>query len=253
MRSDHSARAAPIHSEHRAYWSGTRSAALPDRLQKLRSFFTCYTRKHPRTFPWRRAGTKRFHLLLAELLLVQTKAEDVARVWPTLVRRYPDPWRLGRARQSTLVHLLRPLGLQRQRARALKAVSVALIDSYEGEVPRTVDELLTLPHVGLYVATAVACFGCGARVPIVDANVIRVFDRITGAQGARELRRRPDVWQLAWSALPRASARSHNYGLLDFAAQTCTSRAPRCAQCDLLSICSFGRNELRAQFTRRTE
>jgi A/G-specific adenine glycosylase len=251
MRNDHST--APVHSEHRAYWSGRRSATLPDSLQKLRSFFTRYTRKHHRSFPWRRAGTKRFHLLLAELLLVQTKAEDVAHVWPTLVRRYPDPRRLGHAEQSKLIHLLRPLGLQRQRARALKAMSLALIDSYKGQVPHSVGDLLTLPHVGLYVATAVACFGCGSRVPIVDANVIRVFDRITGVQGPRELRRRPDVWQLAWSALPRASARSHNYGLLDFAAQTCTSRAPRCAQCDLLSICSFGRNELRAQLTRRTE
>ena len=251
MRSDHSA--APVHSEHRAYWGGRRSASLPDNLQKLRSFFTRYTRKHHRPFPWRRAGTKRFHLLLAELLLVQTKAEDVAHVWPTLVRRYPDPWRLGHAEESKLINLLRPLGLQRQRARALKAMSLALIDSYKGQVPSSVGDLLKVPHIGLYVATAVACFGCGSRVPIVDANVIRVFDRITGAQGTRELRRRPDVWQLAWSALPRASARSHNYGLLDFAAQTCTSRAPRCAQCDLLSICSFGRNELRAQFTRRTE
>jgi A/G-specific adenine glycosylase len=253
MRSDHSASAAPVYSEHRAYWSGRRTATLPESLHGLRSFFARYTRKHLRPFPWRCVGTKPFHLLLAELLLVQTKAEDVARVWPTLVRRYPDPRRLGRARQNTLIRLLRPLGLQRQRARALKAVSLALIDSYGGEVPRTVDKLLTLPHVGLYVATAVACFGCGSHVPIVDANVIRVFDRITGTNGIRELRRRYDVWQLAWAALGRANAKSHNYGLLDFAAQTCTSRAPRCAHCDLVSICSFGREELRAQLRRRVE
>lgn len=251
MRSNHSA--APVHSEHRAYWSGRQSATLPESLHKLRSFFARYAHKHLRVFPWRCAGTRPFHLLLAELLLVQTKAEDVARVWPTLVRRYPDPWCLSRVRQSTLIRLLRPLGLQRQRARALKAVSVALIHSYEGEVPRTVDELLTLPHVGLYVATAVACFGCGSRVPIVDVNVIRVFDRITGTKGVHELRRRFDVWQLAWAALPRVNARSHNYGLLDFAAQTCTSRAPCCAHCDLVSICSFGQEQLRAQLGRRME
>lgn len=229
-RSEHNA--VHIHSEHRACRSGKLSATLPDNLHELKSFFQHYARKHLRTFPWRRTGTKPFHLLVAELLLVQTKAEDVARVWLLLMRRYPDPPHLARARQNTLIRLLQPLGLQQQRSRALRAVSQALIDLYGGEVPKTIDELLELPHVGLYVATAVACFGFGHRVPIVDANVIRVFDRITGNQGIRELRRRFDVWRLAWGALPRVDAKSHNYGLLDFAAQICTSRSPCCAAVD---------------------
>jgi A/G-specific adenine glycosylase len=243
MRSSHNAKATPVNSEHRAYWIGKGNVALPADLRTLRSFFVRYARGHLRSFPWRLAGTEPFQLLVAELLLVQTKAEDVARVWPALVRRFPDPQSLSRARQSTLIRILRPLGLQRQRAHGLKAVSVALIESCNGEVPKTVEELLNLPHVGLYVATAIACFASGHRVPIVDGNVIRVFDRVTGVKGVRELRRRFDVWKLAWAALPRANVASHNYGLLDFAAQTCTSRAPDCAHCGLLSACSFGREE----------
>jgi len=245
MRSDHNA--ARVDSEHRAYWSGKRNAALPESLHELNSFFCRYARRHLRTFPWRRAETEPFHLLVAELLLVQTKAEDVARAWLPLMLRYPDALHLARARQNTLIRLLEPLGLHRQRSRALKSVSRALMDLYGGEVPKTVEKLLTLPHVGLYVASAVACFGFGRRVPIVDANVIRVFDRITGTHGIRELRRRFDVWQLAWAALPRAHAKSHNYGLLDFAAQTCTSRAPCCASCGLVSICAFGKKKLRLE------
>jgi len=245
MRSNRNANVTQIDSEHRAYWSGRRNAKLPESLRELKSFFARYARNHFRMFPWRRAGTKPFQLLVAELLLVQTKAENVARVWLQLMRRYPDVLHLARARQNTLIRLLEPLGLHRQRSRALKSVSRALIDLCGGEVPKTVDELLALPHVGLYVATAVACFGFGSRVPIVDSNVIRVFDRITGTQGIGELRRRFDVWQLAWAALPRVHAKSHNYGLLDFAAQTCTARAPCCAGCGLVSICAFGQKELR--------
>jgi len=247
MRSNRNANAVEIDSEHRAYWSGSRNVPLPESLHELKSFFARYARNHFRMFPWRRAGTKPFQLLVAELLLVQTKAENVARVWLQFMRRYPDVLHLARARQNTLIRLLEPLGLHRQRSRALKSVSRALIDLCGGEVPKTVDKLLTLPHVGLYVATAVACFGFGRRVPIVDANVIRVFDRITGTHGIHELRRRFDVWQLAWAALPRSNAKSHNYGLLDFAAQTCTSRAPRCAGCGLVSICAFGQKKLRLE------
>lgn len=243
----------PVKGEHRAFWIGNSGVSLPAELRKLRSFFVQYADNHLRGFPWRPARTRAFHLLIAELLLVQTKAEDVARVWPILVRRFPDPWSLSSARHSALVRLLRPLGLQRQRARALKAVSAALIDFHHGRVPRTVEGLLMLPHVGLYVATAVACFGGGHRVPIVDANVIRVFDRITGTKGTRELRRRFDVWQLAWSALPRVNAKIHNYGLLDFAAQICTSQAPDCAYCALVSRCAFGREYRSTQLGHRAE
>src|SRR5882672_2393345 len=108
--SNHSVRR--INPEHRAYWSGQQSTALPGSFRRLKPFFAAYARTHLRNFPWRRFGTRPFHLLIAELLLVQTKAEDVARVWPVLIRRYPNPSNLAKARQSTLIHLLKSLGFQ---------------------------------------------------------------------------------------------------------------------------------------------
>jgi A/G-specific adenine glycosylase len=189
-------------------------------------------------------------MLLAELLLVQTKADDVARVWPGLVLRYPTPATMANARRETLIRLLQPLGLQRQRARALKTLARNLVVCHDGKIPRSIEGLLSLPHVGLYVAAAVACFGFNECVPIVDVNVIRVMDRITGIQGIRELRRRPDVWRLAWALLPRTNTTSHNYGLLDFAAIVCTPKAPRCGACGLRSICTYGLQQQSAQSTR---
>ena len=237
MAGDHNSR---IKTEHRVYWASQETAALPAGLRRLKGFFVRYGRKHLRNFPWRHAGTEPFHLLVAELLLVQTKADDVAHVWPKLISRYRTPARLARARPETLIRLLRPLGLQRQRARGLVEAARALLDAKGGEMPQTVDQLLALPHVGLYAATAVASFGFHRRVPIVDANVVRVFDRITGVQGNRELRRRGDVWGLAWAILPRTNAHLHNYGLLDFAATICMPRAPRCGACNLCPICTYG-------------
>ena len=233
-----------IHTEHRVYWNSQQNAVLPVSLRRLKGFFTRYARKHLRDFPWRQSGRDPFHLLLAELLLVQTKAEDVARLWPQLIRRYRTPARIAAASPNALVQLLRPLGLQRQRGRALTRVARVLVDNYASKIPRTVECLLSLPHVGLYVATAVACFAFHRRVPIVDANVVRVLDRITGVHGVHELRRRLDVWKLAWALLPRKAAALHNYGLLDFAAMTCTSRAPRCSTCNLVSICAYGQRQL---------
>jgi A/G-specific adenine glycosylase len=230
-----------VQPEHRIFWRARAGKKLPDGVAKLRGFFARYGRKHQRSFPWRSPGIAPFQLLAAELLLIQTKADDVARVWPVLIKRYPSAERLARAQTHSLIRLLQPLGLQNQRARALKALSLAIIDRFDGALPQSIPELLSLPHIGLYIASAVACFSYGQRVPIVDANVLRVFGRITGTESGRELRRCPKVWETAWGLLPRNNFALHNYGLLDFAAGVCKTRAPLCSSCPLNTSCVYVR------------
>src|SRR5713226_6133853 len=168
--------------EHSILWSSRERAKKTRVPACLRGFWGRYACHHLRLLPWRKKSVSPFHLLLAEVLLVQTKAEDVARVWPKLIRNHPTPRALAGARRSTLVSLLKPLGLQNQRGASLKRISQALITRFQGRVPKTVSDLLALPHVGLYTATAVACFKFGKRLPIVDANVLRVLGRIMGRE-----------------------------------------------------------------------
>lgn len=227
-------------AEHRILRASRSSSARP--LPVPRQFFVKYARANLRTFPWRVRDLPDFKLLIAELLLVQTKAEDVAKIWPSLVKRYSSPALLAGANVKSLTRILRPLGLQNQRARALRAVASALVKDFDGQVPGDIDGLLSLPHVGLYAACALASFARGTRVPIVDANVIRVLGRITGTDYGRDLRRNKEVWSIAWSILPTRNHAQHNYGLLDFAAQICNPRAPRCGSCPLRNRCSFGQN-----------
>jgi A/G-specific adenine glycosylase len=230
-----------VRPEHRIFWTTRAGGQPPVNQAFLRRFFVQYAKAHPRPLPWRAAGISPFELLAAELLLVQTKAEDVAKVWPELITRYPSAERLARAQTRSLTALLRPLGLQNQRARALRAMSKAVVDCFNGQLPRTIPDLLSLPHVGLYVACALACFSYGERVPIVDANVLRVFGRITGIDAGKELRRSPKVWNAAWGILPRNHCALHNYGVLDFAAEVCKARSPLCQSCTLNKVCAYAR------------
>lgn len=209
-----------------------------DRTRVLRRFFAHYFRQASRSFPWREPGVGPFHLLLAELLLVQTKAVNVVQTWQTLVQAYPDVKDIAAAKEQTLVRLLRPLGLQRQRARALKAVCKAVMSKHAGVIPSDPGDLLALPHVGLYVAAAVRAFAFRQRTPIVDGNVLRVLGRVVGADFRTDTRRAPDAWRLAWSILPKRKPQMHNYGLLDFAAQIC-SRTPQCGSCGVARFCEF--------------
>jgi A/G-specific adenine glycosylase len=224
---------------HKIFWNSRQDASSERAPAFLKNFFIHYARKHFRRFPWRKKRTKGFHLLIAEVLLVQTKAEDVAKVWPSLIERYETPKDLAAAKSSVLKALLRPLGLQNQRAKALQTIARVLVDQYQGEVPHDVAQLLSLPHVGLYTAAAVASFSFGKRVPIVDTNVLRVLGRITGSKIDQDLRRSKKIWALAWGALPVKNVELHNYGILDFAAQMC-KRDPNCSRCPLRRKCSFG-------------
>jgi A/G-specific adenine glycosylase len=212
------------------------SVALPPRL---RACFEKFSSERYRSFPWRDSEIGAFGLLIAEVLLRQTKGDDVVGPWLALMARYPDASRLSRAREATLKRILQPLGLQNQRARALREIATALVAWHQGQVPTTLQELLLLPHVGMYAASAVSCFAFGERLPIVDTNVLRVFRRISGVTLKRDLRRSLEAWSLAWSILPR-DATKHNYGMLDFSALICTPRNPKCEVCELRAICAYG-------------
>jgi len=207
----------------------------------LRRFFWRYYDEHGRRFPWRRKRTSAFALLVAETLLKQTKAVDVAPVWRALLNRYPTAGHLARAQQGTLCRMLKPLGLQRQRAAALASTSEAVVRDFSGRVPRDIEDLIELPYVGLYSACALASFRYGKRVPIVDANILRVLSRLTGNSFGRDLRRNQEVWAFAWAILPSKHFAEHNYGLLDFSALVCTARNPGCGACPLRGRCEYDR------------
>lgn len=230
--------------EHRILWSSRAATANLKIVDSLRGFFTRFASKNRRMFPWRRKNIPPFHLLVAEVLLVQTKADDVALVWPRLVRKYPTPAALAGARRRGLVKMLRPLGLHNQRAKSLVAISKTLLRDFGGRVPQSPAALLSIPHIGLYTAAAVGGFAFGKRLPIVDANVLRVLGRIYGSEPGRDLRRSQKIWSLAWALLPEKDFREHNYGILDFAAMICTPRNPSCVSCPLRRTCLYGRQRL---------
>ncbi len=200
-------------------------------------FFVDWYKARGRSFPWREHGTSPYAVLLAEVLLKQTRAEMVAKVWPMLVRMYPSAASLQSADPEVLYQHISCLGFGRQRTTALHQLSAALIES--GEMPSEPVELMELPHVGIYSAHAVACFAFGRRVPVVDLSIVRVLSRLAGVEPPGDIRRAPGVWEIAWSLLPGKEVKEHNYGLLDFAAGTCKARSPRCGECPLTSSCAY--------------
>ena len=210
------------------------------RLDIPKDFFSRWYAECGRPFPWRDRGTSPFAILVAEILLKQTRAEMVAQVWPSLVRKYPGAEELAVADPKELFELVERLGLGHQRTTALLEVAAAI--KWDREVPSQPDDLMKLPFVGMYSAHAIACFGFYHRVPLVDLNVVRVVSRILGTDPPKDIRRAPLIWDIAWALLPKDSFREHNYGLLDFAATVCKPRSPRCSQCPIAARCAYARS-----------
>lgn len=99
---------------------------------------------------------------------------------------------------------------------------------------------MELPFVGRYAANAVLCFAFGKRRPIVDRNVIRIYERVFDT----DLHYRSDeTWQLAENVLPEENVQRFNLTLIDFAAQVCVARTPRCEVCLLTDICQYYASE----------
>lgn len=189
-----------------------------------------------RDFPWRREDASPFEVLVAEVLLVRKRAEEVAAVYRAVLDRYPDLEALSDADHDELADLLRPLGFQNRRADALVRIARKCRG---GGIPRGEADLLELPFVGRYAASATRCFAFDEPVAIVDSNVARVYSRLHGVEEAPQS---DELWDLADDLLPR-QAREFNLALLDLGATICKAGAPQCRRCPLRDVCEAHLNE----------
>ena len=203
-----------------------------DTLGWFRSRLHRWSEGRLRSFPWRDPDATFYEVFVAEMFLRRTRADVVAGVLPRFLERYPTMADLRGADPEALAEVIRPLGLQNRRSRALLEIA----DAVDGGLPRSVDGLAALPGVGPYVAAATMCFATGAAEPIVDRNVERVYGRLLGSRwtAADDAGRRA----LAAAALDDESPRRHNLALLDFAAAVCTARDPECMRCPMATRCA---------------
>lgn len=205
---------------------------------ELRKDLIVWGKEHFRSFPWRYTDDA-FAILIAEMMLRRTQARQVVNVYSSFIQRHPDPASLAAADPAEVASSLYSLGLA-WRVPAFQKLAQAVVERHDGHVPASYDELLTLPGVGDYVASAVCCFAFGQPVIISDTNTVRVVGRLFGVTTHAESRRRRPVREMLRSLLDERNPGSYNYALLDLAALVCTPRGPACDRCPLLRHCSTG-------------
>ena len=192
-------------------------------------------RANRRSFPWRETDDP-FHILVAEVLLQRSRGKTVAKVFTEVVRRWPTAEVMSRARVESIRSLIRPLGLT-GRAETLRLMAAEIVR--RGEVPRTVDDLMELPGVGRYAASATATVAFRKRQPTVDGVPARVYRRFFGCDSSIPPTSDPDLWDLVHEVTPRGAAREWNWAVLDLAASVCLPSRPRCDDCPIVAACAL--------------
>ena len=194
---------------------------------------------HSQRFPWRAPNLPLWQGLIAEFLLLRTRAGQAARVFKSIQRQYPDAHSLRDVPEERLNALIAPLGLRWRRPLFIQLVRA--IADCDGHVPTTIDELQELPGVGAYVAAATTALHGGGRAAITDANIVRLLCRLLGEEYDGETRRKRWLLDLAERLTPDVEFRAYGYAALDLSMMVCRPRRPLCTSCPLVGLCATGR------------
>jgi endonuclease-3 len=178
-----------------------------------------------------------FQLLVATVLSAQTTDEQVNLVTPRVFERYPRPADLGHADPDELETLIHSTGFFRSKARSLMGLGAALDERFGGVVPRTIEELVTLPGVGRKTANVVLSVGFGLPGLPVDTHVTRLTKRLGLTESTDPVRIESDVTAL----LPRSEWGAFSLRLILHGRRVCIARQPRCADCLLNDFCPSAR------------
>lgn len=184
-----------------------------------------------RQYPWRTTNSP-YEILIAEILLQRTKADQVKFVYEKILNKCPSPHLLSKIKDEELSQILHPLGLA-YRSKRLIEIGKILMEEYRGKIPLKKSDLLNLPGVGNYIADSILLLSYGRNTAPVDANVRRILIRFFASTIG-------DVKKLANSLLKLAPKnKTFHFALLDFGSLLCKPQSPSCSKCPVREHCSY--------------
>lgn len=178
--------------------------------------------------------TTPIELLVATILAAQCTDERVNKVTPALFARYRSARDYAQADTAELEELIRPTGTFRNKAKSIQGACAAIADRFRGEVPRTIEEMITLPGVARKTANVVlnTAFGIPSGV-IVDVHVARVSKRM----GLTREGDPPRIEQELMRKVPKEDWTFFGPAMVLHGRYTCTARSPACGACTLADLC----------------
>ena len=193
-----------------------------------------------RGLPWRRPGTSAWGVLVSEVMSQQTPMSRVIGPWHEWMNRWPTPDDLAEEDSGEAVAAWGRLGYPR-RALRLHSCAVTIATEHDGAVPNSYDELVALPGIGDYTASAVVSFAFGGRATVLDTNVRRLIARAESgiANCPTSVTRAERI--VADALVPDEDARAAKWAVasMELGALVCTARSPQCEVCPIRDGCRW--------------
>jgi endonuclease III len=175
-----------------------------------------------------------FQLLISTILSAQCTDERVNQVTKTLFVKYRTPKDFAYANPAELEQDIRPTGFFRNKTKSIIGAGKKIVEEFAGEVPRTMDELLTLPGVARKTANVVlgTAFGIAVGV-VVDTHVTRLSNRLDLSRNTDPKKIEQDLMQV----IPQEKWVLFSHQLIWHGRKVCQARKPRCSECNLEPLC----------------
>lgn len=192
--------------------------------------------EYKRDLPWRQTIDP-YRVWLSEIILQQTRVDQGLPYFQRFIESYPSVSDLAKAPLEEVMRLWQGLGYY-SRARNLHATAKQVLYEYDGSFPNTYHELLALPGVGPYTASAIASFCFGMPYAVVDGNVMRVLTRLHGiSDPIDQPKTRKYLDALANQVLNQRDPATHNQAMMEFGAMLCKPANPDCTNCPFADEC----------------
>ena len=202
--------------------------------------------QHARSLPWRDVGDP-YRVWVSEIMLQQTTTHTVQGYFDRFIRAFPTIHALAEADSDTVNRHWEGLGYYRRCALLHKAAK-EIVSRFDGVFPEKYGDVRNLPGIGRYTAGAVLSIAFDQRLPILEANTLRLHARLLALKG-NILRGEANtrLWKFAEDILPRAGSGKVNQALMDLGSLVCTPKSPKCTLCPVTAFCESAKQGLQTK------
>ena len=177
-----------------------------------------------------------FQLLVAVVLSAQCTDKRINQVTPDLFAHYPDAKSMAKAEEEEVFEWIKSVSYPNAKAKHLVEMARVLMEKFDGEVPSTLDELLTLPGVGRKTANVIQSVAFGKATLAVDTHVFRVAHRMGLVSKTDNTPYKVEMTLTKY--IPEEDIPNAHHWLLLHGRYVCTARKPHCDKCELASFCA---------------
>ncbi len=178
-----------------------------------------------------------WELLVATILSAQCTDARVNLVTPELFRKFPTPQAMAEASLPAIEEEIRSTGFYRNKAKSISGAAKRIVEEFQGKVPRTMAELLTVPGAARKTSNVVLGVAYGiAEGVVVDTHVLRLSKRLSLTRATEPKKVEQDLMRI----VPQDHWIQFSHELIHHGRQVCIARKPRCVDCTLETLCHSG-------------